>query len=118
MFSAYVHPEFGYFCPSPGLRRVMQVAFAFTVFGLIAGANSVATLMADHDPDQDSILTAARLDAAEPAPEAAPALVVKAKARPREDAKADVVKTNVGKIDAVKIDAAKADDHQDATRQD
>jgi hypothetical protein len=46
-------PEFGYFCPSPNLRRKLSVAIAFTIFGLVAGASSLALLVAD-DPDPRS----------------------------------------------------------------
>ena len=67
MSSAYLHPEFGLFCPSPGLRRGIRVVLAFTVFGSIVGANSVATLMADHDPDIDHVLMAASPEESEAA---------------------------------------------------
>jgi hypothetical protein len=43
----YVHPEFGYFCPTPRLRRRVRVVLACMVFGAIG----VAMLRAGHDPD-------------------------------------------------------------------
>ncbi len=50
MPSAYtVHPEFGYFCPSPRLRRGIRLAFAMLVLGLIAGARSVMTTPGSYD---------------------------------------------------------------------
>ena len=44
----YVHPEFGYFCPGLGLRRVLRVAVVSILFGIIIGA-SVIRLRAGHD---------------------------------------------------------------------
>ena len=50
MASAYaVHPEFGYLCPSPRVRRVIRLAFALLVLGLIAGASSVMTTPGSYD---------------------------------------------------------------------
>jgi hypothetical protein len=124
MLSAHLHPEFGLFCPSPGLRRGIWVALAFTVFGLIVGANGVATLMADHDPDIDHVLMAARPEGSEAASQAVQAPVVKAEARSTataepdaakaEPVKAEPVKIDAGrwvaaKIDAIKVDAVKTD---------
>jgi hypothetical protein len=43
-------PEFGYFDLSPNLRRKLSLAVAFTVFGLVACASSLALLVTD-DPD-------------------------------------------------------------------
>lgn len=43
----YVHPEFGYFCPTPRFRRKVRVVLACMVFGAIG----VAMLRAGHDPD-------------------------------------------------------------------
>lgn len=52
MPSAYnLHPEFGYFCLSPNLRRKAGLALAFIVFGSIAGASGVVMQMAGHEPD-------------------------------------------------------------------
>ena len=45
-----LRPEFGYF-GSPQLCRKLGLVLAFIVFGLVAGANGLAVLMADHDPD-------------------------------------------------------------------
>jgi hypothetical protein len=53
-------PEFGYFCPSPNLRRTLSVALAFIIFGLVAGASSLALLVAD-DPDPRSAFAFAPL---------------------------------------------------------
>jgi hypothetical protein len=56
-------PEFGYFCPSPNLRRKLGVALAFTIFGLVAGASSLVLLVAD-DPDPRSAFAFAPLQSA------------------------------------------------------
>jgi hypothetical protein len=62
MPSAYhVHPEFGYFCPTPYRRRELRVAIVSVLFGAIIGG-SIATLRAGHDPNPDSASTAARVD--------------------------------------------------------
>jgi hypothetical protein len=58
MPSAYhVHPEFGYFCPTP-YRRVAIVSI---LFGAIIGG-SIATLRAAHDRNPDGASTAAHVD--------------------------------------------------------
>jgi hypothetical protein len=62
MPSAYhVHPDFGYFCSTPYLRRELRVAIVSLLFGAIIGG-SIATLRAGHDPKPDSVLTAAHVD--------------------------------------------------------
>jgi len=62
MPSAYhVHPEFGYFCPTPYRRRELRVAIVSILFGVIIGA-SIATLRAGHDRNPDSASTAAHVD--------------------------------------------------------
>jgi hypothetical protein len=60
MPSAYhVHPEFGYFCLTPYLRRELLVAVVSILFGAMIGG-SFATLRADRNPDGAS--TASRVD--------------------------------------------------------
>ncbi len=81
MPSAYhVHPEFGYFCPTPYRRRELRVAIVSILFGAIIGG-SIATLRAGHDRNPDGASTAAHVDvsnservlaAAAEAPPAAP----------------------------------------------
>jgi hypothetical protein len=62
MPSAYhVHPEFGYFCPTPYQRRELRVAIVCILFGAIIGG-SIATLRAGHDRNPDGASTAARVD--------------------------------------------------------
>jgi hypothetical protein len=62
MPSAYhVHPEFGYFCPTPYRRRELRVAIVSVLFGAIIGG-SIATLRAGHYPKPDSTSTAAHVD--------------------------------------------------------
>jgi hypothetical protein len=62
MPSAYhVHPEFGYFCPTPHRRRELRVAIVSVLFGAIIGG-SIATLRAGHDRNPDGASTAAHVD--------------------------------------------------------
>jgi hypothetical protein len=62
MPSAYhVHPEFGYFCPTPYRRRELRVAIVSILFGVIIGG-SIATLRAGHDRNPDGASTAAHVD--------------------------------------------------------
>jgi hypothetical protein len=62
MPSAYrVHPEFGYFCPTPYRRRELRVAIVCILFGAMIGA-SIATLRAAHDRNPDGASTASRVD--------------------------------------------------------
>jgi hypothetical protein len=44
------HPEFGYFCPAPGLRRKFRIGVACIVIGVLAGASGALVLKAAHDP--------------------------------------------------------------------
>jgi hypothetical protein len=49
------HPEFGYFCPAPRLRRDFRVAFVASVFGVFIGSLTVLVLSTGtHNPDQES----------------------------------------------------------------
>jgi hypothetical protein len=93
MPSAYhVHPEFGYFCPTPYRRRELRVAIVSVLFGAIIGG-SIATLRAAHDPNPDSARTAAHVDVSNServrvaAPEATPAATSDTKAEARESIK-------------------------------
>jgi hypothetical protein len=44
----YAHPEFGFFCPTPRLRRELRIAFVSILFGAIGGAVGVLALGAGH----------------------------------------------------------------------
>src|SRR5258708_4907334 len=57
----YVHPEFGYFCLGPGLRRVLRVAVVSILFGIIIEA-SVIRLRAGHDRQADNAWTTAHIE--------------------------------------------------------
>jgi hypothetical protein len=46
-----LHPEFGYVGSAPKLFRKLRLVSAFVVFGLMAGASSIAVFMAAPDPD-------------------------------------------------------------------
>jgi hypothetical protein len=58
---AYLHPEFGWFCPSLSLRRKARVALVFLAFLVAVGA---LALKASHDPNKDGTPMTARGDAA------------------------------------------------------
>jgi hypothetical protein len=108
MSSAYLHPEFGYFCPSPGLRRAVRVALAFTVIGALAGAGGVAALIADHDLDGVALTVRADRE-----PGAAQSSVVTASV-----VKAPVVKAPVVKAEASQIASAEQDTFKSAGKSD
>jgi hypothetical protein len=62
MPSAYhVHPEFGYFSPTPYRRRELRVAIVSVLFGAIIGG-SIATLRAGYDRNPDGASPAAHVD--------------------------------------------------------
>jgi hypothetical protein len=61
--SQYVHPEFGFFCPSQGLRRWLRLALATVAVGAI-GLGVMAT---GRDSDADSAVGVAASDARAPA---------------------------------------------------
>jgi len=46
----YVHPEFGYLCPTPRLRRELRVAIVSILLGTVIGAGLVA-FGRDHNTD-------------------------------------------------------------------
>jgi hypothetical protein len=56
--SQYVHPEFGFFCPSPGLRRWLRLALAAVAVGGIA----VGVMATGRDGDADSVAAVAAAD--------------------------------------------------------
>ena len=63
MSPAYrVHPEFGYFCPTPGFRHKLRVALLFLIIGGIAGIGGTLALKATHRPATDNALMLARVD--------------------------------------------------------
>ncbi|MET0921778.1 MAG: hypothetical protein ABWY47_01455 [Xanthobacteraceae bacterium] len=66
------HPEFGYFCPSPSLRRKLRIALACIVIGVLAGASGALVLKAAHDPEPSRLMVV-RTDEAAVSAEAAPA---------------------------------------------
>ena len=57
--SQYVHPEFGFFCPSPGLRRWLRLLVAAVAVGGIA----VGVMSTGRDSDADSAAAVAAADA-------------------------------------------------------
>jgi hypothetical protein len=67
------HPEFGYFCPSPGLRRKLRIAIACIVIGVVAGASGALVLKGAHDPDPGRALMILRTDEAPASADTTPA---------------------------------------------
>ena len=67
----YVHPEFGFFCPTPRLRRELRIAFVCILFGAIGGALGVVALSAAHrnvdSPTAAPVVTANAAMSASPA---------------------------------------------------
>ena len=57
----HVHPEFGYFCLTPYLRRELLVAVVSILFGAMIGG-SIATLRAAHHGNSDAASTTSRVD--------------------------------------------------------
>jgi hypothetical protein len=101
----HVHPEFGYFCPSPGMRRVIRVVVAISAFGLIAcigSVGSIGSLMADHDAGLDRVSASTR--AWSVGPERAPETAPLAKAAAPTAIETDVARTisvKAGKSDMI-----------------
>jgi len=54
-----IHPEFGYFCPAPRLRREMRVALCAVIFGAAIGAISVLALSPSDRPSSSASATRA-----------------------------------------------------------
>ena len=62
-FGHYAHPEFGYLCPAPRLRRELGVAFFGALFGAAIGAVSVIALSASDGQGNLASATQARATA-------------------------------------------------------
>jgi hypothetical protein len=56
--SQYVHPEFGFFCPTPRLRRWLRVALAAVAMGGIG----LAVMATGRDTDADGVAAVAAAD--------------------------------------------------------
>jgi hypothetical protein len=48
------HPEFGYLCPAPRVRRDLRVASWSALLGTVLGGGAVAVLIAGYDPAGES----------------------------------------------------------------
>jgi hypothetical protein len=122
-----LHPEFGYFCPSPKLRRRLWALLAFLVFGSIVGANGIVS-MADHDRDADAKVMVAHTREGPEAqagrgPAAATALTsgqagktVAEKTAPATTAKSDAIAA-MAKSDRSRPDASKPESANAACRE-
>jgi len=105
-----VHPEFGYFCPTPRLRRDVRVAIVSIVLGTIVGAVWV-TLRAAHDRDTESALAMTHVAHSSVDGDAASSTKVEAIKVDRmriETAKPDAAKSEKGNADIAIGDSAKS----------
>jgi hypothetical protein len=68
VLSAHLHPEFGWVCPSRGLRRVLGVALALAAVGLIAAANNLLAVIDDSRNDDRLAPASAPVTAEMPPP--------------------------------------------------
>jgi hypothetical protein len=102
VFSAQLHPEFGYFWPSSRVRRMVWAALALGVLGLIAGAGSIGP-MTGHDAGTEEVLMPAL---AKPAPDPEP--VVRSESLVRMHPRPQLAGVGTGKTDVAKSDPAKA----------
>src|SRR5215470_13425632 len=120
MRSPHLHPEFGYLCPTPGLRRMVRMALAFTVIGAVAGAGGMAALIADHETGLAAMTAHVEPPSVDPVPGASAAAMVKAEARAltapavkieriKLDAGKDAGKSDLAKSELAKSDLAKSD---------
>jgi hypothetical protein len=107
----YVHPEFGYLCPTSRLRRDFRVAVVAIVLGGIIGA-IVVTLRANHDRDAETErirIDAVKADAAERVTDGAKSGGAKSDSAKSDSAKSDSAKTGGAKADAAKPPCEDAD---------
>ena len=107
----YVHPEFGYLCPTSRLRRDFRVAVVAIVLGGIIGA-MVVTLRANHDRDAETErirIDAVKADAAEHVTDGAKSGGAKSDSAKSDSAKSDSAKTGGAKADAAKPPCEDAD---------
>jgi hypothetical protein len=105
----YVHPEFGYLCPTSRLRRDFRVAVVAIVLGGIIGA-VVVTLRANHDRDAETErirIDAVKADAAEHVTDGARSGGAKSDSAKSDSAKSDSAKSDSAKTGGAKADAAK-----------
>jgi hypothetical protein len=123
----YVHPEFGYLCPTPRLRRDVRVAVIFILLGTVIGA-SIVTLKSGRDHNTDITYAMTHLGTSSVETTSAPGADVmavgpesgtiktdgtavdadKTDGKRTDSRKSDVSKSDVSKSDASKADASKA----------
>jgi hypothetical protein len=60
-----VHPEFGYFCPAPRIRRELRVALFSILIGIMIGA-AIVTVRASRAVETDGVSSNARLKSSVP----------------------------------------------------
>jgi hypothetical protein len=60
-----VHPEFGYFCPAPRIRRELRVALFSILIGIVIGA-AIVTVRASRAVETDGVSSNAHLKSSGP----------------------------------------------------
>jgi hypothetical protein len=60
-----VHPEFGYFCPAPRVRRELRIALVSILFGMVIGAAFV-TVRAGQAVETNGVSNNAHLKSSGP----------------------------------------------------
>ena len=60
-----VHPEFGYLCLAPRVRRELRVALVSLLFGMMIGA-AIVTIRAGHPIETDGVSSKAHLKSSGP----------------------------------------------------
>lgn len=99
----YVHPEFGYLCPTPRLRRDVRVAVVCILLGTVIGASFV-TLKSGRDHNTDVTYAVTHLGTSGVEATSAPAADVMA-----VGAESGAIKTEGTAIDADKTDGKRTD---------
>jgi hypothetical protein len=104
----HVHPEFGYFCPTPRFRRDVRVAIVSVALGAIVGAG-VVTLRATHEREAASALAMTPVvqpitDGARSSDNGSSAIEAAGKAAA---VRVDRLRSDLAKADAAKSETAK-----------
>jgi hypothetical protein len=109
----YVHPEFGYLCPTPRLRRELRVAVICMLLGTVIGA-SIVTLKSGRDHNTDITYAMTHLGTSAVEATSAPAANVMP-----VGAESGTIKTDVTAVDADKTDGKRTDPRKnDASKND
>jgi hypothetical protein len=86
-----IHPEFGYFCPAPRMRRELRVAVVSILAGMAIGA-AIMAIHAGQAAETEAVAGNAQLESSAPDPLAA-APAASPRVKDADNAKADPVET-------------------------